>query len=153
MEEWKKEFWKAPTLLDTTNPDISAFRKNGGKLIILHGTADRVLALSGTIDYYNKFVEKFGQRPLNNFVKFYIVPGYGHGKESVFTMGRNVLQDLDHWVVSKEEPGNLVVTDQNEKTKGRALPLQVYPGYPRYSGNGNVNSAAIYVYGSLANGR
>ncbi len=140
-------------MLDTTNPDISAFRKNGGKLIILHGTADQVLALSGTIDYYNELVEKFGQRPLNYFVKFYIVPGYGHGKESAFTMGIDVLQDLDHWVVSKEEPGNLVVTDQNEKTKGRALPLQVYPGYPRYSGNGNVNSAAIYVYGSLANGR
>lgn len=46
-----------------------------------------------------------------------------------------------------------MMNNLKRQTKGRALPFQAYPGYPRYSGNGNVNSAAIYVYGSLANGK
>ena len=36
-------------------------------------------------------------------MKFYIVPGYGHGK-GAFTMGADLLDALDRWVVNGHNP-------------------------------------------------
>ena len=39
-------------LIDADNPDLTAFKRRGGKLIIYHGWSDPALAASATIDYY-----------------------------------------------------------------------------------------------------
>jgi hypothetical protein len=144
-EQWKDQIVKASELLDATNPDITPFKENGGKLILLHGIADQFVTVQGTVDYYNRLVGKYGQNRLDKFVKFYLVPGYGHVKGEIFTMGTDLLGPLDDWVVNKKVPENLVVTDQNDETAGRTRPLCEYPTYPRYKGSGNVNSAESFI--------
>jgi pimeloyl-ACP methyl ester carboxylesterase len=144
-EQWKEKIIKASELLDATNPDISFFKEKGGKLLLLHGTADQLVTIQGSIDYYNQLVKKFGQSQLDKFVKFYLVPGYGHGVGEIFAMGTDLLEALDNWVVNKKVPSNMVVTDQNDGTAGRTRPLCEYPTYPRYKGNGNVNLAESFI--------
>ena len=39
-------------IYDATDPDLSAFRAHGGKLIIYHGWADQAIPPFATIDYY-----------------------------------------------------------------------------------------------------
>ena len=73
------------------------------------------------------------------------MPGYGHVKGEIFTMGTDLLGPLDDWVVNKKVPENIVVTDQNDETAGRTRPLCEYPTYPRYKGSGNVNSAESFI--------
>jgi hypothetical protein len=144
-EQWKDEIIQASELLDATNPDISSFKENGGKLLLLHGTTDQLITFQGTVDYYNRLVGKFGQSALDEFLKFYLVPGYGHSKGEIFTMGTDLLGALDDWVVNQKAPANMVVTDQNDETSGRTRPLCEYPIYPRYKGSGNVNSAENFI--------
>ena len=41
-------------MIDATDPDLSAFRKHGGKLILFMGWDDPVGAASDIIGYYEK---------------------------------------------------------------------------------------------------
>ena len=126
MSDWKEETVAASRLLNATNPELSRFSRHGGKLIMLHGTADQVVAVRGSIDYFNNVRNTMGAENAEKFMRFYIVPGYGHGGGSVFTMGRDVLADLDAWVLDGKAPEKLLVTDQNEATHGRTQVLSPY---------------------------
>ena len=131
-------------LLDATNPDLSAFRAHGGKLLILHGTTDQLVTVKGSIQYYEKLKDVFGEEELDKFVKFYLVPGFGHSMGGVFMMGRNLLADLDQWADGGKEPDVLTVVDQNEKTFGRKQFLAPWPYYSRYRG-GDPQDADSFV--------
>jgi hypothetical protein len=144
-DQWQDEIVKASELLNATNPDIFSFKENGGKLILLHGTADQIVTVQGSIDYYDQLVCKFGQSSLDKFVKFYIIPGYGHCDGEIFKMGTDLLGALDDWVVNKKVPENIVVTDQNDETADRTRPLCEYSTYPRYKGIGNMNFAESFI--------
>ena len=48
-------------LIDSTNPDLSAFFARGGKLIIRENAADRAQSALMGIDYYKAMVARFGQ--------------------------------------------------------------------------------------------
>lgn len=65
----------APTL-DADNPDLSAFRANGGKLIIDNGWMDASLSAYGTIDYYES-VLSFDASARDD-VRLFIRPGATH---------------------------------------------------------------------------
>nr|WP_309099444.1 tannase/feruloyl esterase family alpha/beta hydrolase [Fredinandcohnia onubensis] len=142
--EYKEDIHKASQLLDATNPDISEFKDSGGKLILVHGTSDELVAPQGTINYYNNLVNEFGQDTLDQFMRFYMVPGYAHGGGS-FVMNSDLLTVLDKWVIDGERPSNLVTADQNSATYGRTRPLCEYPTYPQYNGSGDVNTAASFT--------
>src|ERR1700746_4065493 len=43
-----------------TNPDLSAFRERGGKLIVYHGWSDPALTPLKTVDYYNSVAQTTG---------------------------------------------------------------------------------------------
>jgi feruloyl esterase len=144
-EDHAKEILEASEWLDATKTDLSAFRNRGGKLILLHGTSDQMVSVYSTIGYYKALQQRYGQEELQKFVRFYLVPGYGHGEGSFFTMGRSLIGDIDSWVTKNQAPEALVVTDQNKATAGRIQVLQPYPGYSRYVG-GDKNDPASYVY-------
>jgi feruloyl esterase len=144
-EEHAGDLLEASKLLDATKTDLSAFRKRGGKLILLHGTSDQMVSVKSTIGYYKALQKRYGKKDAKKFVRLYLVPGYGHGEGSFFTMGRNLVGDLDAWVTKGKAPGALVVTDQNKATAGRIQVLQPYPGYSRYVG-GDKQNPASYVY-------
>jgi len=65
--------------LNTDNPDLSAFKARGGKLLTAHGLSDEAIPVQGTIRYYNQVVEKMGGlAAVQSFYKLYLVPGQGH---------------------------------------------------------------------------
>jgi hypothetical protein len=41
-------------VMGTDNPDLSGFKKAGGKLVIYHGLADQLIFPQGTINYYRR---------------------------------------------------------------------------------------------------
>ncbi len=97
-----------------------------------------------TIDYYNRLVAQFGQRRLDGFVRFYIVPGFGHGTGQ-FIASWDSLAALEAWVERGTAPGTLVVADSKAGNNGRTRPMCVYPGWPKYNGSGDVNSASSFT--------
>ncbi|MGZ3314411.1 MAG: tannase/feruloyl esterase family alpha/beta hydrolase [Caulobacteraceae bacterium] len=131
-------------LIDASDPDISAFRKRGGKLLLMHGTVDMAVTPYNTIAYYERLKARFGEADLKQFVRFYVAPGFGHG-DGAFQVGWDSLGELDAWVDRGIEPGAQVAVDTAKATQGRARPLCEYPAYPRYSGAGDPNQAASFT--------
>jgi len=65
--------------IDSSNPDLSAFKARGGKLVTWQGLDDTVVLTQGTIHYYKQVIEKMGGLAnVRSFYKFYLVPGIGH---------------------------------------------------------------------------
>lgn len=112
---------KAAALLDATNPDLRAFAQRGGKMIILHGTADQLVAVRGTVDYVKKLHQFMGEEASRNLYRFYLAPGYGHGSGSLFTISRDLLHDLDQWVTNGTAPEAITVRNQNNMKESQIL--------------------------------
>jgi feruloyl esterase len=128
--------------IDASSDDISAFRARGGKLILMHGTVDSAVSPYNTIAYYQRLLAHFGQGPLDDFVRFYVAPGFGHGS-GPFVVGWDALGALENWVENGVTPGPQVVVDTKQGNRMRTRPLCVYPAWPRYSG-GDVDDAASF---------
>ena len=84
-----------------------------------------------------------GRSPLDSFVRFYLVPGYGHGR-GVFDAGLDALGVLDRWVETGIAPGQLTVLDNHGGANGRMRPLCAYPTWPSYLG-GDVSKASSFT--------
>uniref|UniRef100_E1T946 Tannase and feruloyl esterase n=1 Tax=Burkholderia sp. (strain CCGE1003) TaxID=640512 RepID=E1T946_BURSG len=129
-------------LTDATSTDLSAYVAKGGKLIMTHGLADEIVSTDSSTEYYNGLVQRFGQNTVDGFVRFYLMPGVGHGT-GPFHPAVDSLSALDQWVESGKAPETLTMSDLNAATLGRTRPLCRYPSWPKYVG-GDVNAAASY---------
>ena len=66
-------------IYDATDPDLSAFRRAGGKLIIYQGWADEKISPFGTVDYDKAVVrEAGGFAASQTFTRLYLIPGQYH---------------------------------------------------------------------------
>lgn len=66
--------------INTDNPNLSAFRDRGGKILSYHGLADTLVPPQGTIHYYNRVANTMGGlTAVQNFYRLYMIPGMGHG--------------------------------------------------------------------------
>ena len=131
-------------IVDASSVDIAAFKARGGKLLLMHGTVDSAVPHHNTIDYYDRLVAQFGPRSLDGFVRFYLVPGFGHGTGQ-FIASWDSLTALEAWVEQGKAPGALVVADAKQGNNSRTRPLCVYPEWPRYKGSGDVNVASSFT--------
>ncbi len=131
----------APTT-NATDPDLSAFRKSGGKLLIWHGLSDPSVMPSGTIEYYDAVGDEMGKNKLNKFVRLFLAPGMHHCFEGCGP-GLNTfdaLTAMEKWVERGEAPDEL---DASHAGLGvaRTRSLCAYPAVATYDGNGDINSA------------
>ncbi len=131
-------------IVGANDPDLSAFKARGGKVIMLQGLTDTAVSPNGTILVYNSMVQKMGKASLDGVMRFYTVPGMGHGT-GAFVPSWDVLSALDAWVTSGKAPGTLLGTDTTAATAGRTRPLCVYPAWPKYKGSGDPNAAASFT--------
>ncbi|KKB34257.1 tannase/feruloyl esterase family alpha/beta hydrolase [Bacillus thermotolerans] len=137
--EWKKEIQTASKLLEPSKPNLSAFKALGGKVLLVHGTTDQIVTPYGSIDYYKQLEKKYGNK-LDDFLQFYLIPGYGHGYGE-FNMTADLLSELDSWVSTGEAPVNLVTADKESE---RTRPMCEFPSWPQYDGTGDTHSAENY---------
>jgi feruloyl esterase len=131
------------SVLRATQPDLSTFQSHGGKLILVHGNDDSLIPVGWSQDYYESVVKKMGAAKVDGFVRFYTVPGYGHGV-GPFMVDWDSLSALDHWVENGAAPADPIATDVNPANRGRTRPLCRYPMWPKYNGSGDIDSAANF---------
>jgi pimeloyl-ACP methyl ester carboxylesterase len=154
--------------LDATNPDLNAFYKHGGKIIITVGTQDFIASSGAQLDYYQSLINKMGQKKLDKFARLYVVPQGGHGLsgrsykmngdgESVEL--RNIpapnsndkLDMIISWVEENNAPSKtLVVNSEGRigvKPEGKGYILCSYPNFSRYIG-GPADQVSSYISSS-----
>jgi len=133
-------------LMDSTNPDLSAFAARGGKLIVLENMADYAQSPYAGIQYFESVLERMGRAGVESFMRLYTAPGVDHvgtgGPSNVDMLGA-----LVNWVERRQAPLNLTLVEQGAKPPfavQRARPLCHWPLVPRYKG-GDAASAASFV--------
>ncbi|WP_421705172.1 tannase/feruloyl esterase family alpha/beta hydrolase [Alloalcanivorax xenomutans] len=123
--------------------DISAFADRGGKLLLAHGLADVLVSSRATEIYYQRLLEQMGEEKVDSFVRYYEIPGFGHGASSHFHATWDSLTALENWVEQDVAPENQVTMDLIGEP-GRTRPLCDYPAWPRYVDGGDPMSASSF---------
>jgi hypothetical protein len=89
-------------IYNANNPDLSAFRAHGGRIILYHGWADPFIPPFSTTDYYAAVARRGGSR---SFSRLYMIPAGYHclfGPEPTTTPSEigvpEFLQPLMDWV-------------------------------------------------------
>ncbi|WES63378.1 tannase/feruloyl esterase family alpha/beta hydrolase [Microbacter sp. GSS18] len=129
-------------IMDVTDVSLNQFRAHGGKVILTHGTIDDFITPHNTIQYYEALEDEFGKR-LDSFVRFYTVPGWGHG-QGLFRAQYDGLDAIVDWVENDVAPSGLVARDGNAGAD-RTRPMCEYPSWPEYDGYGSVDQASSYT--------
>jgi pimeloyl-ACP methyl ester carboxylesterase len=141
--------------LDGTNPDLSAFSRRGGKMIVAIGTNDTLASPGAQLDYYQALLDKMGRVQLDSFARLFVIPQTGHGLNgtsySVDGDGKTItpatipsswdrVSLLINWVERGVAPGITETVTAGD----RSLPLCAYPTYPKYK-SGPVTVAGSYA--------
>jgi pimeloyl-ACP methyl ester carboxylesterase len=157
LDKYRQRIQELSTLLDAQDPDLSAFRAHGGKLILKVNTTDYTANPRWSYDYYEKVVSTMGQQTVDSFMRFYVAVGIFHNRN----VGRNPLTNetvpnyvdfiamLDDWVDGGKVPADTQILRDMPTvppfTVRSSLPMCRYPQYPRYNGQGDPKQASSYT--------
>ena len=130
-------------VIDATDPDLTAFRQRGGKLIIYFGWADPQLNPRVAVEYYDQVVARMGSST-GDFARLFMVPGMFHCGGGVGTSTFDVATPLLHWVESGVAPASIPASRILGGKTIRTRPLCPYPEVARYKGSGTIDDAANF---------
>lgn len=163
--QWNKRREQLSEWLDSTNPDLSAFYKNGGKIIITIGAMDNIASCGAQLDYYQSLIDKMGRKKIDQFARLFVVPQAGHGlagrsykmngegkpvevKNIPGPDGNDNMNLLMAWVEKNQAPSKTLVIDPKgkigDKQEGAGYLLCSYPNYAKYIG-GPVDQVSSFV--------
>jgi feruloyl esterase len=132
------------SIMDVSDVSLEKFKAKGGKIIMTHGTVDDFITPHNSELYYQRQMKQFGQAGLHSFMRFYMIPGFGHGF-GPFNAKIDSLKALQEWVEKGKAPSGLIATDGNQNAN-RARPLCDWPKFPKFTGAaGTENNAASYT--------
>jgi len=121
------------------DPDLSAFRARGGKLIQYHGWADPAIPALDSVDYYRLVQEKMG--PTGNFYRLFMAPGMLHCAGGPGPNAIATLPAIAAWVEQNKAPDFLVATKYRDNDPAqpveRTRPLCVFPARAQWDGKGD----------------
>jgi len=145
-----KGFLQAPS-----NPDLTDFKRRGGKLITYQGIND-LLNAEPLIEYVEK-VERIvgGADTADEFMRLYLVPGMNHCRGGPGVDTFDWISEVTAWVEDGKAPGTVIGYRRDGDTSipgagawpldpGTVIktrPVYDYPYTARYSGSGDENDA------------
>jgi feruloyl esterase len=152
------------SILNANNPDLSAFKASGGKMIMYTGAADPAVPYHDAINYYERVVKAQGGdlASTQSHFRYYLVPGMGHcsgldGGGGATEFGQpysaivpsdasgDILLQMVDWVERQKAPEAIIgssYTASGQVAKQR--PICVYPKLPTYQG-GDPSKASSFV--------
>lgn len=134
-------------VIATDDPDLSAFRRDGGKIIIWHGLADQLIFPQGTINYYQRVRQAMGgAQATDSFARLFLAPGAVHCTSGAGPAPSDPLDALVSWVRHGTAPAQLAanLTDPATGVTTESRILCAYPETAKYTGHGSTNDAANY---------
>jgi feruloyl esterase len=138
---------RAAETLNATDPDLSAFRERGGKLLIYNGWSDNAQTSLAFADYYEQVLEH--DETASDDVRLFLMPGVEHCFGGPGPSWVNFLDEIDNWVESGDAPDQVTAywLDENMQPTG-SRPVCAYPEVAKYDGNGDSQKAASFNCGA-----
>jgi hypothetical protein len=135
---------KVGPMMASDNPDLSGFRKLGGKVIIWHGWSDPLINATGSIDYYDRVTSKMGgTKKTQEFARLFMAPGVGHCAGGPGPQPQRPFDAVVNWVEKGIAPDTLPASRTVQGTT-QTRPLCPYPAVAKWDGKGPVEAAASY---------
>jgi feruloyl esterase len=131
-------------ILDANDPDLSAFRRRGGKLLMYYGWADPQLNPMMGVEYYEQVMEKMGDST-EDFFRLLMVPGMFHCGGGVGTSQFDAATPVVEWVEAGKAPARIEASRVVDGKVVRTRPLCPYPEVARYRGSGSIDEAANFT--------
>lgn len=130
--------------IDATDPNLDAFARRGGKLLLWHGWSDGLIPARSTIRYHGAVAARFGPVAVRDHVRLFMAPGVAHcwGGEGPFQI--DTLSALEQWVEEGKAPERILATRPLEGGGTRSRPLCAYPQVANYKGSGSTDDAANF---------
>ena len=130
--------------IDELNPNLTAFAKHGGKLLLYHGWADQQVAPGASVEFY-KAVSDASGLPDQNWVRLFMAPGMAHcsGGEGPDTFDK--IKVMEEWVESDKTPKQIIAAHKTAGKVDRTRPLCPYPQVAHYKGAGSIDEAANFT--------
>ena len=136
LDAWGKQ-------ANANNPDLSAFRKRGGKLLMTYGWADAILMPLMGVNYYERATAVNGPRT-PEFFRLFMVPGMAHCGGGVGPDRHDPVSAVIDWVEKGTAPDVMVASRVVNGQVVRTRPLCPYPQVARYKGEGSIDEAANF---------
>lgn len=130
---------KFAPILNSTSPDLSAFKARGGKLIQYHGWADPAIPAKTSILYFNSVQRKMGNTA--GFYRLYMAPGMLHCAGGPGPSAIDMQGAISAWVEKGKVPDRIIAAKFADDNPGkglvRARPLCPYPQIAQWDGKGD----------------
>jgi hypothetical protein len=143
---------KVASIIDSTDPDLSAFEKHGGKLLQFHGWSDQTVPPRDSLAYFDAVHAKMGDA--SRFYRLFMAPRMLHCDSGA---GPNVLatrEAIIAWVEGGIAPESVLATkfagDDPTKAVEKTRPLCPYPQVAVWDGNGDRRRAGAYACGAAS---
>jgi feruloyl esterase len=133
-------------LMNATDPNMSAFFRRGGRLLMYHGWNDQLIAPRNSINYYQSVVKALGgAEKAADSIRLFMVPGMAHCGGGDGTSVFDSLAVLEEWVEQKKTPAQIPASHLTNGVRDRTRPLCPYPSIAAYKGSGDTNDAANFT--------
>ena len=142
------------SLLDAINPDLSAFRSRGGKILQSHLWNSVVHPAARSIEYYDQVISLMnggtGRKTVlesrdfhrtQDFYRLFMGPG-GAGSKGPGTF--DSMPYLEEWVEQGISPTSILASHFTNGGVDRTRPLCPYPAFAVYKGSGSTDAAANF---------
>lgn len=129
------------SIIGTSDPDLSAFKRKGGKMINWHGTVDAAIPFNGSTDYYDRVLSRDPEAP--DYYRFFVAPGAGH----CFHCGPTpppTMEYIVEWVEKGVAPDTLQASGPNGLGVWVERDLCMYPKVQHYVG-GDPRVASSFI--------
>jgi len=138
---------KFEEIIDSSNPDLSAFKRSGGKLMVWHGESDNIIFPQDSVQYRKEVQERLGAgSDVDSFFRLFMAPGVDHcGLGSIDGAGpTNPLGSLIDWVEKGKAPRELAAATLPTAKSQFTRKICSYPLVAKFDGRGDPAAASSY---------
>jgi feruloyl esterase len=139
--------------IDSKDPDLRAFARRGGKLIIYHGWDDAAVPAGNSLNYYDGVRRALGSAAADH-VRLFMAPGMMHCAGGPGPSSFDMLSELDRWATGGPPPERVIASRYDNPLAaltgehGKALqtrPLCAWPKTAHSIGTGSTDAAENFV--------
>jgi pimeloyl-ACP methyl ester carboxylesterase len=132
---------------NSDSPNMDAFMRHGGKLIIYAGAADQAFPSPDAAAYMDTVFARYGKARADDFVRLFIVPGWGHVlPDTNSVMQTDLLEVITQWVERERAPEYVMASARsNSAWPGRTRPICTYPQVTIYKGSGSIEDGTNFT--------
>ena len=138
---------RAGLYIDEISPDLSSFRKSGGKMLVTQGWADQLNAATWPIQHLQA-LQAFFHGDVSDFFNLFMIPGAGHCGASPNYLDvpatYHTLDKLIEWVEKGDRPEWVLSTDPPDGGNRTRL-LCPWPKTAKFVNGGDISWWRSYV--------